>query len=53
MKKIVLALSAILVLVSCAQTKQWTDKERTEVKEVVRAHKRENHAQAHGRQQFC
>ena len=39
MKKIVLALSAILVLVSCAQTKQWTDKERTEVKEVVRAHK--------------
>lgn len=42
MKKLFLALPALLILVSfsaCTQAKKWTDKERTELREIVRAHK--------------
>ena len=36
MKKIILALSAIALVVSCSQSRKWTDKERDEVRKVVR-----------------
>lgn len=40
MKKLLLALPALLILFSaCTQAKKWTDKERTELREIVRAHK--------------
>lgn len=38
MKKIVLILSAIALLVSCSQSRKWTDKEREAVRKQVRTY---------------
>lgn len=39
MKKIILALSAVALIVSCSQTRQWTDKEREAVRKELRDHR--------------
>ena len=39
MRKIIFILAAMALVVSCTQTRKWTDKEREEIRELVRTHK--------------
>ena len=39
MRKIIFILAAMAVVASCSQSRKWTDKEREEVRELVRNHR--------------
>lgn len=39
MKNFILALSAVALVVSCSNSRKWTDKEREEIRQVVRDHR--------------
>lgn len=39
MRKIIFLLAAVALVASCSQSRKWTDKEREELRELVRTHK--------------